>query len=438
MSEPERPPEADGVPLLGNGLAFSRNPFGALEDWANKGDIVRLSFPGRSMYLVTGPELIKQILVEKQESFTIGREQRRTFAGVEDDAVTANTGERWRRLRRALHPAFTWEGIQQHGRTMAERTADHVEGWDAGDEFDLLREMRLLTIRILGDTLLGDELDGNETILMDAADALVDRADPRRFGQLLPNWIPTPTQRRFDRSIGALDRFVVDVIAEETPGDETIGSVLLAAHERGDLSMSEVEDNLTALLLAGHDSSAVTLTYAWLELSRHPAVRESMVDEIAAETEGEIPSADDFDDLQRTRHVIKETLRLYPPAWAVNREAIEPVTLGRYEIPAGVQITMPQWVLHRDERFWEQPATFDPSRWVRDVDRPEYAYFPFSGGPRHCLGMRFARLELVMAFATMVSRVTMDVSVDGPLTFTPSLSLRPETDLIATTNSIGV
>jgi cytochrome P450 len=162
-----------------------------------------------------------------------------------------------------------------------------------------------------------------------------------------------------------------------------------------------------------------------------------------------LPGADDFDDLTRTRNVVRETLRLYPPAWAVNREATEPVSLGGYKIPADAQVMMPQWVVHRDDRFWDDPETFKPSRWDGEVrctsdasgeqsepraaaDRPEYAYFPFSGGPRHCIGMRFARLELVLALATMVGRVDLDVSVAEPLTFTPSLSLRPETDVKAT------
>lgn len=247
------PPSPDGVPLLGNGLAFSRAPFEALEAWAEAGDVVRLSFPTRSMYLVTEPALIEAVLVGKQDAFTIGRDQRETFEGVEDDAVTGTTGERWRRLRRALHPAFTWDGIRRYGRPMAERTAADVAAWADGEEFDLLREMRHLTIHVLGDTLLGVDLEGDEGVLMEAADALIDRADPRRFGQLLPAWVPTPTERRFDRAVGRLDAYVEDVLAGTEPGDDTVVSVLLAAQADGDLSMPEVEDNLTALLLAGHE-----------------------------------------------------------------------------------------------------------------------------------------------------------------------------------------
>jgi cytochrome P450 len=432
MGSTVRPPTPDGVPVFGNGLAFARAPFEAVTSWAEEGDVVRLSFPGRSLYMVTGPELVERVLVEHQDAFTIGREQRETFRNVEDHAVTATTGDRWRRLRRALHPAFTWDGIRAYGDRMAERTAEHVDRWADGDRFDLLHETRLLTLRILGDTLLGVDVEGDEEVVLEAADALVDRADPRRFGQLLPNWIPTPTRRRFARAVGRLDGYVETVLENHPPGEDDVRSVLLAARERDDLSTTEVRDNLTALLLAGHDSAAVTLTYAWYELDRHPEIRESVAEEVEAVIGSGLPRTDDFEALSRTRNVVRETLRLYPPAWAVNREATETVEIGGYEVPEATQVMLPQWVLHRDERYWEAPETFDPSRWEGDPDRPEYVYFPFGGGPRHCIGMRFARLELALALATIVGRVDLDVSVGGPLTFAPSLSLRPETDIEAT------
>jgi cytochrome P450 len=430
MSDMATPPTPDGVPFLGNGMAFSRTPFAAMEEWAQQGDVVRLTFPGQSIYLVTSPDLIEEVLVARHGQFTIGRQQRETFSGIEDDALTANTGDRWKRLRGALRPAFTWDRIEAYGTQMAERTAAHTARWD-DERVDLHREMRLLTVRILGDTLLGADVAGDEQVIMAAADALIDRADPRRFGQLLPDWLPTPTERRFERRVAALDDYVRRVLDRHSPGDDDVCSVLLAAHERGDLSMPEVEDNLVGLLLAGHDSSAVALTYAWYELSDHPEIKQSLVEEADAVADDGLPGADDFESLEQTRHVVKETLRLYPPTWGVNRQATESVTLGGYEIPSGAQLMIPQWVLHRDERFWEDPETFDPSRWARDEHRPTYAYFPFSGGPRHCIGMRFARLELTMALATMATRVDLDVTASGPLAFKPSLSLRPTVDIEA-------
>jgi cytochrome P450 len=247
--------------------------------------------------------------------------------------------------------------------------------------------------------------------------------------------MPTPTDRRFRRAVGAVDEFVESVLTDGDPTDNSVVAVLLDARERGDLTTAEVRDNLTALMLAGHDSTALALSFAWYELSRHPTVRQAISDEVQRVVGDRLPTADDIDQLRRTQEVVNETLRLYPPTWAVNRETTESVTLGQYEIPAGGQVLMPQWVLHRDEQYWESPEMFDPSRWNRDADRPEYAYFPFSGGPRHCIGMRFARLELVLALATMARRVDLDVRSAEPLSFMPSLSLRPEQNLIATVHA---
>ena len=431
MNERSPPPSPDGVPLLGNGLAFSRDPFGSVTRWAREGSVVRLTFPGQSLYVVSDPALVQDVLVERQEAFTVGRQQRETFEGIEDDAVTASTGDEWKRLRSSLHPAFTWEGVRSFAQRMADLTAAHVSYWEVGDRFDLLREMRLLTLRILGDTLLDVDVAGDEAVVMDAADALVDRSDPRRFGRLLPDWVPTPTRRRFVRTVEDLDEYVAAVLADASPGDRSVGSVLLAAHERGELSLAEVRDNLTALLLAGQDSTALTLTYAWYELCRHPDLRTVVAEEAESVLGSEEPWPSRFDALRRTRTAVRETLRLYPPTWAVSREALEPVSLGGYEIPAGAQMMLPQWVLHRDARFWDAPETFDPSRWSRERDRPEYAYFPFSGGPRLCIGMRFARLELAVALATMVHHTDLAVETAEPLTFSPSLSLRPETEIEA-------
>lgn len=434
MSDARSPPTPDGLPLLGNGIAFSRDPVRAMETWAEVGDVVRLTFPGRSMYMVTRPDLIERILVTDQDRFSIGPAQREFFSGVEDHAVTTNTGERWRRLRRALHPAFTRERIRRYAGDMAATTAAIVDEWDDGERFDLARETRLLTVNVIGDALLGVDLRGSETVVTRAAGALIDRANFRRPGQILPNWVPTPTDRRFARAVRDLDGFVGDVLAErqqDEPGDD-VCSDLLAAHDRGDLSLDEVRHNLVALLLAGHDSPATALTSALVLLGDHPAEREALRAEYDRVVDGDHPGADDVEALERTRHVVNETLRLYPPTTGVNRQATEPVTLDGYEMEAGAQFMLPQWPVHRDGRFWDDPGTFDPSRWSRETDRPDYAFFPFSGGPRACVGSDFARQELVIALATIVGRVDLDVSVDGPLTFTPSVQLRPENDVEAT------
>ncbi|WIV66431.1 cytochrome P450 [Natrialbaceae archaeon AArc-T1-2] len=434
MSESGTPPTPDGMALLGHGLAFARNPTAALEQWAAHGDVVRLRLLGESIYLVTGPDEIETILVDDQHAFTIGTEQQATFQGIEDHAMTTATGERWKRLRRGAHPAVTRERVTQYGDRFGSVTARFLEDWNDGDRIDLAAEMRRLTVQLLGETLLEADLRGREDVVLEATDAFLDRADFSRPGQLLPNAIPTPTEFRFRRAVGRLDA-VVDDLLERRRADadarEDVCSILLEAHDRGKLTMAEVRHNLVAFVLAGHESPAGTLIRAWYLLANHPEVTDRLRAEYDRVVDGDWPTAGEYDDLELTRRVIDETLRLYPPTTGVSRQAIEPVTVGEYEFDAGTQFLIPQWVPHRDERFWDEPETFDPSRWKRDADRPEFAYFPFSGGPRRCIGADFARLELVLALATMVDRADLDLEVDEPLTFRSSLQLRIETDITA-------
>lgn len=434
MSDAAKPPTPDGVALLGNGLAFSRDPVGAMETWAEAGDVVRLRMPGREMHMVAHPDPIEQILVSKQDRFSIGPAQREFFAGIEDHAVTTNTGDRWRRLRRALHPAFTRERIRGYAATMGETTADFVDGWADGESLDLQRETRRLSVAVLGDALLGVDLRGSESVVTDAADALLARANFRRPGQVLPDWVPTPTDWRFRRAVRALDDFVEEILAEREDGEagDDVCSDLLAARDRGDLTVAEVRHNLVALLLAGHDSPATALTSAFVLLDEHPDVAEAVAAEYRDVVDGDGLTAEDVGHLTRTRNVVRETLRLYPPTTGVNRQATEPVSLGGYGFDSGAQFVLPQWVVHRDGRFWEQPERFDPSRWERDTDRPEYAFFPFSGGPRACVGNDFARQELVIALAAILGRVDLDLAVELPLAFEPSIQLRPKNEIKAT------
>lgn len=436
MNETATPPCPDGVPILGNGLAFSRDPVAAMESWATHGDLVRLRFMGDSLYMVTHPDLINEILVENQHKFTIGPQQQETFEGLEDYAMTTATGDRWKRIRRAAHPAFTHERIAEYGDRMAAVTARFVDEWDDGEQFSLHPEMRRLTVQILTETLLDEDVRGREDIVIDAADAFIDRTNFRRPGQLLPDWIPTPTERRFRRAVQRLDRFVDELIADRrkvaTDAREDVCAVLLDAHEEGNLTLAEVRHNLVAFLLAGHESPSGALTRVWYLLDDHPDVYDALRAEYEQVVTGDRPAIEDYDDLDYTRAVVAETLRLYPPTTGISRQATEPVTLGGYELPEGAEFLIPQWVPHRDDRFWDNPETFDPDRWDRNVDRPEYAYFPFSGGPRGCIGNDFARQELTLALATIVGRVALDVTADGPLTFIPSIQLRPATEMTAT------
>lgn len=434
MSDAQSPPKPEGTPFLGHALEYARDPIDAIEKFGSKGDIVEVDTPIQSFYLVTGPDMIQEILVKKHGSFTIGPAQQESFAGITDNAVNMSTGEDWRRRRKAMGPAFTGDTVEAYRRRMIDEATESIRAWEDGETFDLHKEMRVFTMRMLTDTLLGIDIRGDEDVVISASDALIDRANLRRVGRYLPDWVPTPTDRRFERSVRGLDEYVEECI-QERRGDsdgEDVCSLLLKAADRGVLSPVEVRHNLVGLLLAGTSSPGGSLMHAWRLLDEHPSVFESLRDEYDSVVDGDALEPEDVDELELTQHVLSETLRLYPPTVGVNRMATESVTVGGYDFAEGTQFILPQWVPHRDERFWEDPESFDPSRWQGDFDRPQFSYFPFSGGPRFCPGKKVARQEMAIALAEMVGRVDLDVSVDGEIAFTPSMTLRPATEHVAT------
>lgn len=434
MSDAHSPPKPEGMPLLGHALEYARDPIDAIEKFGNKGDIVEVDTPIQSFYLVTSPEMIQEILVKKHAKFTIGPAQQESFAGITDNAVNMSTGDDWRRRRKAMGPAFTGDTVEAYRERMIDEAVESVRAWTDGETFDLHKEMRVFTMRMLTDTLLGIDIRGDEDVVISASDALIDRANLRRVGRYLPDWVPTPTDRRFERSVRELDAYVEECIQErrgESDGED-VCSLLLQAADRGVLSPVEVRHNLVGLLLAGTSSPGGSLMHAWRLLDESPAVLESLREEYDRVVDGDALVPADVDDLERFEHVLSETLRLYPPTVGVNRMATEPVTVGGYEFEEGTQFILPQWVPHRDDRFWTDPEAFDPSRWRGEFDRPQFSYFPFSGGPRFCPGKKVARQEMVIALAAMVGRVDLDVSVDGDIEFTPSMTLRPATKHMAT------
>ena len=470
MSQPATPPEPPATPVLGHGRAFASDALGFLESSAELGPVVGIRVPGRRMYLLTEPDLIEDVLHDPAR-FGLGRAQQREFQRFEEHAVVANTGDRWRRLRGAVGPAFARENLDRYRDPMLRVIRRRIEGWDPDEPFDLHREAQYLTLHVVAATLLDVDVRGEEAPFLTAVDLLVERSDATQFSNLLPDWIPTPRRRRMDRAVEEVHEFVGQVVAQRAEAHNSTGnvatsgsdgatgdgdgatdsdpagtaqteegdgrppdalSILLDAHERGELTLEELRHNVVMLFLAGTDTTATALTYALYLLDRHPEERQRVRAEIDAIAGGDPTAIDDWRDLERTRNAVREALRLYPPAFAVVRRAREDVELGGYEIAAGSDLMVSQWVMHRDERFFPDPETFDPDRWDRDVDRPEYAYFPFSGGPRHCMGMYFAQQELALAVATIVGTVDYAVEPQGELTLQPALSLRPEVELRTT------
>ena len=425
------PPGPDGWPLLGNTLSVAGDTFGFYDELAEYGDVVRYSVAGQPFTTLLHPEHVERVLLHDFGKFEKWSGQE---FGVElaPDGLLFSEGEQWRRQRTSIQGAFTLDRIESYTDAMVEYAEQATDDWVDGDRLAVDRAFSRLTLRILAQTLFDIDVGDDEGVVTRAADALNERADSRNLQVFLPQWLPTPLNRRFDRATRDIEALVSELIEERRaePGefDDLLSLLLTVEDETGrKLDDAELIDNMVTFLFAGHDTTSLALTYTFLLLSKHPDVREKLDREHEAVLGGDPPTIDDLDALEYTERVIRESLRLYPPAYVLFREAAEDVEVGGYRIPAGTKVTLPQFRLHTDPRFWDEPDAFRPERWTEamEADLPDYAYFPFGGGPRHCIGMRFAMTELKHLVPTVAQRVDFDLLSDPHPELSASVTLRP-------------
>ena len=309
-----------------------------------------------------------------------------------------------------------------------------LASWASGQVRDVQADMMNLTLEIVAKTLFDAEI-GGQSADASAAMEVLQRGFIARTGRLLapPIWLPTPLNLRLVRAIRRLERIILSIIAQRRKSGEDRGdllSMLLHAQDEDSgrrMSDQLLRDEVMTLFMAGHETTANTLAWAWLLLARHPEVEAQLHAELDEVLGGRPPTVADLPRLAYTERVVTETLRVYPTVWTLGREATEPVELGGYRIPAGMTIFMPQWVIHRDARWYDDPQAFRPDRWADGLMQriPRYAYFPFGGGPRICIGNNFAMMEATLILATIAQRYRLSLAPDADVKLLPSMTLRP-------------
>ncbi|MXV62867.1 cytochrome P450 [Natronorubrum sp. JWXQ-INN-674] len=428
------PPGPGGLPLLGSTLDVMRRPIAFLDDLAAYGDVVSYRVAGQRFVALFDPAAIEWVLVDRHDRFRrwSGEEWGDTFAGYASEGLLLTEGEQWRRQRLLLQEVFTPVRIETYTDAMIAETERTIGAWDEGETIDLAAAMSRLTLRILARSLFDIDLEEQGDTVRRAAEALNGRANARNPSAFLPGWIPTPTNRRLHRSMDDLESLVDELIEnrrdEAADRDDMLSLLLTAETDDGTtLSEREVRDQLITFLFAGHETTALALTYALHALGRNPETRRRLREEGHTVTGGERPTLAALPELSYTDQVVSETLRLYPPAYTLFREATADLEIGGYRVPEGTKITIPQIRVHRDGRFYDDPERFRPARWTDEFEEhlPEYAYFPFGGGPRHCIGMRFARLELKLVLSTTVAAADVNPIDRSEPTFAPSVTLQP-------------
>ena len=430
-------PRVPGRLLTGVMPEFNRDSLAFVLKVAREyGDVARARFLYVDAYFLSRPDLIEQVLVTENRNFIKARAVRSPFfAGIVGQGLLTSEGDFWRRQRRLAQPAFHRDRIAAYADEMTDATRQLIAGWRDGETPDLHEDMQRLTMEIVTRTLFSAEIgDADAEAIWEA---LAEIAQPfsrqATLRWIADNRLPTAAHRRFFRNVAKLDEVVFRIIATRRASGEDRGdllSMLLAAQDEDGARMNDrqLRDEVMTLFLAGQETTALALTWAWHLLAENPSAEAALHAELDQVLEG--GRAARFDDLPRLRYaeaVVKESMRLYPPAWGVGREAARECEVGGYRVTKGMQVFAFQWVVQRDPRWFDDPLAFRPERWGEEsaARLPRYAYFPFGGGPRLCIGNYFATMEAVLVLAVVARRFRLRAEPGRPVELLPAMSLRP-------------
>jgi cytochrome P450 len=351
------------------------------------------------------------------------------------NGLLTSEGAFWLRQRRLIQPSFSRERIAAYAPTMVELADRASSTWKEGQTRDIHADMTRLTLEIIARTMFGADVSDQALVVGEAVAELA-AALVRRFQSVfrLPPILPTPANLRRKRAARQIDSILYDIIrrrrGSKEAGDDLLGVLIRVCDEEDGSGMTDqqLRDEAITLFLAGHDTTALTLTWGLYLLARHPAVARALETELDDVLGGRAPAASDIPRLRYTDMVVREVMRLYPSAYVVGRAPIGSYELAGYTVPPGGTILMSQWVVHRDPRWYDQPEEFRPERWADDSGRPRprFSYFPFGGGPRICVGNHFAMMEAVLVLATVARywRVSIPPG-EQPVAPTPQITLRP-------------
>ncbi|MFU1782312.1 cytochrome P450 [Haloarcula japonica] len=430
------PPGPKGEPLFGSSRTYARDPFrfiSALE--RAYGDVARFDMGPMDTVMLCDPTAIERVLVSEADRFRKPDFQGDALGDLLGDGLLLSEGETWEQQRKLANPAFSMARLSGMADRITGHAEDRIVDWSHGDVIDAEQSMTRVTLDVILDLMMGVEL--SEQRVQTIEEQLLPlgqrfEPDPIRFA--MPQWMPMPDDAEFNRAVRTLDEVLDDIIEvrEESLGTAEDGpmdflSVLLRARDEGNQSPEQLRDEMMTMLLAGHDTTALTLTYTWFLLSEHPEVEQRVHEELDDVIGDERPGMEHVRELDYLEWVIQEAMRLYPPVYTIFREPTEDVTLSGYEVESGTTLMVPQWGVHRSERFYDDPETFDPERWKPDRagERPRFAYFPFGGGPRHCIGKHLAMLEAQLITAVTASQYRLEFEGETPLELLPSLTAHP-------------
>jgi cytochrome P450 len=423
--------------LIGNALDLAQG------DWLDYysrcareyGDVVFFRFLNVPMCLLVHPDDIEEVLVKNTSNFVKSRDYR-ALKSVLGEGLLTSESALWQRQRKLVQPLFRRENIEAYSEVIVASALQMLARWRNGETRDIHQEMTRVTLEVAAKTLFGADVsqdaDRVGRALRVVSHEFLSQASLTFF---LPESFPLPGSLRLRRAARELDSVVYSIIRERRAAKSSsrdLLQVLLAARSEDGRQMSDrqLRDEMMTLFLAGHETTAIALSWTWRLLAENPDVEAKLFDELQTVLGGRPPRASDLPRLPYTEMVVKESLRLYPPAWGIGRQALKEFEVHGYLLPARTNVFMIQWITHRDPRFFPDPAKFVPERWRDDPIRsgrlPRFSYFPFGGGPRVCVGAGFAMMEVALLLAAIAQKFRLALAPGASLELLPTVTLRPK------------
>ena len=412
-------------------LRFRQDPIGFLEKAAAQfGDIVHWKMGGQNVFLINDPNLIRDVLITQDRKFDKQLEASRSLLGL---GLTASNGELHQRQRRSIQPGFHRDRVAKFAEAMVHCAAVAQGRWEENATIDIKKEMERIALSVVGKTLFRINLESHANIISRAMATAV--GSPSNMMVPMLKWIEKLPLKgvRAAKAGRAVMHAVVDQVIRERrllagQTDDLLAGLLSDNDQNNGASEAQVHDEVMNMLIAGYETTSNAMSWTWYLLSQHPEVEDCLHQELDRVVGDRSPTMADFEALRLTQNVIRESLRLYPPLWIIWRRTLENYTLNGYVAPAGSLVLMCQYLTHRDKRYFPEPLRFNPERWTEEFREhlPKFAYFPFGGGSRQCIGDRFGFMEAVLVVATIARKWKLRLAAGHPPVPAPLFTLRPK------------